>query len=607
MIGIYLKFGAWDLVLPYGHILIITSQINLLSLTREWKVKNKELADLFEKMADILEFKGENPFKINAYRKASRILGDLMQDIEEVAGRGELTRIPGIGEGISQKIEEYLKTGKVSKFEEVKKGVSDELIAIMDIPGMGPKTLGLLHKERRIESLSQLEKAVEDGSLIGLPGMGEKKVENIRRGIQLLKQSKGRMNLGMAFPVAKRIVEALRERTGSKKIEWAGSLRRMKENIGDIDLLATGPDHQKIIHAFTHLPEVKEVLASGETKASIIVEGGLQIDLRVVEEDSYGAALQYFTGSKAHNVHLRGIARARGIKINEYGVFKGEKKIGGKEEKDVYKALGIGWIEPELREDRGEIEAAQEKNLPRLIEESEVKGDLHVHSNWSDGSSSIEEVARAAQRRGYQYVAICDHTKSLKITHGLDETRLMKQMEEIDRLNEKMKGFQLLKGTEVDILSDGKLDLSDKVLEQLDVVVASVHSAFKQDREKMTRRIIRALENPYLHILGHPTGRLLGARDPYEVDMEEVMQAARQYDKALEINGYFERLDLDDIHCRKAKEMGIRLAIGTDSHHPDQMWMMSLGVAVARRGWLETQDVLNTLSLKELLKWCHKK
>lgn len=566
-------------------------------------MKNKELADLFEKMADILEFKSENPFKISAYRKASRILGDLTQDIEEITERGELKDIPGIGEGMAKKIEEYLKTGKVSKFEEVKKGVSDELIAMMDIPGMGPKTLALLHKERRIESLSQLEKAVEDGSLIGLPGMGEKKVENIRRGIQLLKQSKGRMNLGMAFPVAKRIVETLREKTGSKKIEWAGSLRRMKENIGDIDILATGPD-QKIIQTFTHLPEVKEVLASGETKASVIVEGGLQIDLRVVEEGSYGAALQYFTGSKGHNIHLRGIAKARGIKINEYGVFKGEKKIGGKEENDVYKALGMVWIEPELREDRGEIEAAQEKNLPKLVEESEVKGDLHVHSNWSDGTSSIEEVARAAQGRGYQYVAICDHTKSLKITHGLDETRLMKQMEEIDRLNEKMKGFQILKGTEVDILSDGRLDISDKVLERLDIVIAAIHSGFKQDREKMTRRIIRAIENPLVNIIAHPSGRLLGARDPYEVDIDEVMEAAKKYGKALEINAYFERLDLDDIHCRKAKEMGIPVAIGTDTHHLDQMWMMGLGVAVARRGWLETQDVLNTLSLKEILKWC---
>jgi DNA polymerase (family 10) len=568
-------------------------------------MKNKELADLFEKMADILEFKGENPFKISAYRKASRIIGDLTQDIEEIAEQGELKNIPGIGEGMAQKIVEYLKSGKVSKFEEVRKGVSDELIAIMDIPGMGPKTLSMLHKEKGISNFSQLEKALEDGSLMGLFGIGEKKIENIKRGILLLKQSQGRMNLGIAFPVAKRIVETLRQNAGSKKIEWAGSLRRMKENIGDIDILATGPNKEKIVQTFTHLPEVKEVLASGETKASVIVEGGTQIDLRVVEEDSYGAALQYFTGSKGHNIHLRGIAKAKGLKINEYGVFKGKKKIAGKEEKDVYRSLGMDWIEPELREDRGEIEAAQKKGLPKLVQECEIKGDLHVHSKWSDGTSSIEEIAKAAQKMGYQYVAICDHTKSLKIAHGLDESRLMKQIEEIDRINEKLKGFQILKGTEVDILTDGRLDLSEKILEKLDFVVASVHSGFKQDKERMTKRIIKALENPCIHVLGHPSGRLLGARDPYEVEIDELMEAAKKYGKALEINAYFERLDLNDIHCRKAKEMGIRVGIGTDSHHLDQMWMMSLGVAVARRGWLETKDVLNTLSLKEILKWCH--
>jgi len=569
-------------------------------------MKNKELTDLFEKMADILEFKGENPFKISAYRKASRILGDLTQDIEEITEKGELKKIPGIGEGMAQKIEEYLKTGKVSKFEEIRRGVSDELIAIMDIPGMGPKTLAMLHKEKGINNFSQLEKALSNGALLGLFGMGEKKVENIKRGIQLLKQSKGRMNLGVAFPAARRIVDTLRQKTGSKKIEWAGSLRRMKENIGDIDILATGPDKEKILQVFTHLPEVKEVLASGETKASVIVEGGTQIDLRVVEEDSYGAALQYFTGSKGHNIHLRGIAKAKGIKINEYGAFKGEKKIAGKEEKDIYRSLGMDWIEPELREDRGEIEGAQKGRLPKLLQESEIKGDLHVHSKWSDGVFSIEEMAKAAQKRGYQYVAICDHSKSLKIAHGLDESRLIKQIEEIDSINEKFEGFQILKGTEVDILSDGRLDFSEEILKKLDFVVGAIHSGFKQDRGKMTKRIIQALENPHIHILAHPSGRLLGARDPYEVEMDELMEAAKKYGKALEINAYFERLDLDDIHCRKAKEMGIRVGIGTDAHHLDQMWMMSLGVAVARRGWLEAKDVLNTLSLKEILKWCHR-
>ena len=569
-------------------------------------MKNRGVSDLLEKMADLLEFKDENPFKIRAYRKASRIIGDLTQDIHEITESGKLREVPGIGEGMAEKITEYLRTGKIAKFDEVKKGVSDELIALMDIPGMGPKTLAMLHKERDIGSISQLEKALDNGSLVGLFGIGGKKIENIKRGIQLLRQSKGRMNLGIAFPVARRVVEALRQRMGSSRIEWAGSLRRMRETIGDIDLLATSPDGTKIIQTFTRLPEVKEILASGETRASVIVEGGVQIDLRVVDEDSYGAALQYFTGSKGHNIHLRGIARTRGIKINEYGVFKGEKRIGGMDEEDVYRILGMAWIEPELREDRGEIEASQEKRLPRLVQESELKGDLHVHSKWSDGTSSIEEVARSAQRRGYQYVAICDHSKSLRIAHGLDESRLMKQIDEIDRLNDKLKGFRVLKGSEVDILTDGELDFPDRVLQKLDFVVAGVHSGFKQDKARMTKRIIRALESPHVRSLAHPSGRILGGRDPYEVDLEEVMEAARQYRKALEINAYFERLDLDDIHCRKAKEMGIPLAIGTDAHHTDQMWMMTLGAAVARRGWLETGDVLNTMPLKTILEWCHK-
>lgn len=569
-------------------------------------MKNKELSDLFGKMADILEFKGENPFKVSAYRKASRIIGDLTEDIKEIYEKGKLRSIPGIGEGMAQKIEEYLMSGKISKFEEVKKDVSDELISIMEIPGMGPKTLSMLYKEKGIDSLSKLEKALGDGSLLGLFGIGEKKIENIKRGIELLKQSKGRLSLGMAFPVAKRIVETLRKETGSQKIEWAGSLRRMKEDIGDIDILATGSNREEIVSVFTHLPEVREVLASGETKASVIVEGGLQIDLRVVEEESYGAALQYFTGSKAHNIHLRSIGKAKGIKINEYGVFKGEKKIGGREEKDVYEALGMIWIAPELREDRGEIEEAQKGYLPQLVEENEIKGDLHVHSKWSDGTASIEEIARLAESRGYQYVAICDHTKSLKITHGLDESRLMKQIEEIDRINEKMKGFRILKGTEVDILADGKLDISDRLLQSLDIVIAAIHSGFKQDRQKMTKRIIKALENPFVDIFAHPSGRLLGSREPYDVDIEEVMRAAKKFGKALEINAYYERLDLNDLYCRKAKEMGILLAIGTDAHHLDQMWMISLGVAVARRGWLEKKDILNTFSLKEILKWCHR-
>ncbi len=569
-------------------------------------MKNKEISALFEKMADLMEFKGENPFKVSAYRKAARVIGDLTRDVGEISRTGELMAIPGVGEGIAKKISEYLETGRVAAYDEIHEGISDELMAIMNIPGMGPKTLSLIHREVGIKDMADLRGALDDGRLVGLPGMGEKKVENIRRGIELLARSRGRMNLGLAFPLANSIVESMKRRTGIEKIEVAGSLRRMREDIGDIDILATGPEGREIIVAFTGLPEVKEVLASGETKASIVVEGETQIDLRVVEEESYGAALQYFTGSKPHNIHLRSIARSKDIKINEYGMFKGDKRIGGREEFEVYNGLGMMWMSPELREDRGEIEAAQRGELPNLLEKSDIKGDLHVHSNWSDGSWNLDEIARWGKSMGYQYIAICDHSKSLKIARGLAEDRLLRQVDQIDRINERLDGFRLLKGTEVDILSDGTLDLSDEVLSRLDIVIAAIHTGFKQPREKITRRILLAMQNPHVNIIAHPTGRLIGSREPYDVDLDRVMEMAAQTHTGLEINAYHERLDLNDIHCMMAKGKGVKISIGTDAHHQDQMWMMDLGVAVARRGWLEKDDVLNCLPTKQLIQWCGK-
>jgi DNA polymerase (family 10) len=569
-------------------------------------MKNKEISALFEKMADLMEFKGENPFKVSSYRKAARIIGDLTRDIEEIFQNGELKTIPGVGEGIAKKISEYLETGTVAAYDELHEGISDELMGIMNIPGMGPKTLSLIHKEVGIKDMADLRGALENGRLIGLPGMGEKKLENIKRGIELLARSRGRMNLGLAFPLASSIVESMNRTTGLAKIEVAGSLRRMKEDIGDIDILATGSEGKKVIAAFTGLPEVREVLASGDTKGSIVVEGGTQIDLRVVEEESYGAALQYFTGSKPHNIHLRSIARSKDIKINEYGIFRNDKRIGGREEFEVYTLLGMVWIPPELREDRGEIEAAQRGELPNLLEKSDVKGDLHVHSNWSDGSCDLDEIARWGKSMGYHYIAICDHTKSLKIARGLTEDRLLQQIDEIDHINERLDGFRLLKGTEVDILSDGTLDLSDEVLNRLDIVVAAIHTGFKQPREKITRRILLAMQNPHVNIIAHPTGRLIGSREPYDVDLDRVMEMAAQTHTGLEINAYHERLDLNDINCMRAKANGVKVCIGTDAHHPEQMWMMSLGVAVARRGWLEKDDVLNCLATHELIQWCLK-
>jgi len=569
-------------------------------------MKNKEISALFEKMADLMEFKGENPFKVSAYRKAARIIGDLTRGIEEIFQNGELKTIPGVGEGIAKKISEYLETGTVAAYDELHEGISDELMGIMNIPGMGPKTLSLIHKEVGIKDMADLRGALENGRLIGLPGMGEKKVENIKRGIELLARSRGRMNLGLAFPLASSIVESMKRTTRLAKIEVAGSLRRMKEDIGDIDILATGSGGKMVIAAFTGLPEVREVLASGDTKGSIVVEGGTQIDLRVVEEESYGAALQYFTGSKPHNIHLRSIARSKDIKINEYGIFRNDKRIGGREEFEVYALLDMIWIPPELREDRGEIEAAQRGELPNLLEKSDIKGDLHVHSNWSDGSCDLDEIARWGKSMGYHYIAICDHTKSLKIARGLAEDRLLRQMDEIDRINERLDGFRLLKGTEVDILSDGTLDLSDEVLNRLDIVIAAIHTGFKQPREKITRRILLAMQNPHVNIIAHPTGRLIGSREPYDVDLDSVIEMAAQTHTGLEINAYHERLDLNDINCMRAKANGVKISIGTDAHHPEQMWMMSLGVAVARRGWLEKDDVLNCLPTHGLIQWCGK-
>ncbi len=566
-------------------------------------MKNKEISAIFEKMADLMEFKGENPFKVSAYRRAARIIGDLTRDIEEISRSGDLRTIPGVGAGIAQKISEYLGTGRMAAYDELHDGISDEILALMNIHGMGPKTLSLIHKEVGIRNMADLRQALDDRSLIGLPGMGEKKVENIRRGIELLAQSRGRMGVGLAFPLATRVVESMKRATGLTKIEVAGSLRRMKEDIGDIDILATGSEGKKIIKVFTGLPEVREVLASGDTKGSIIVEGGTQIDLRVMEEHCYGAALQYFTGSKPHNIHLRSIARARDIKINEYGIFRGDRRIGGREESEVYTTLGLIWIPPELREDRGEIEDAQRGNLPTLLEKSDIKGDLHVHSNWSDGSADLDEIARWGKSMGYQYVAICDHSKSLKIARGLTEDRLLRQMEEIDRFNEHPDGLRLLKGTEVDILPEGNLDLSNEVLRRLDIVIAAIHTGFKQPQEKITKRILLAMQNPHVDIIAHPTGRLLGSRQPYEVDLDRVMEMAVQTHTALEINAYHERLDLTDIQCMRAKMEGVKICIGTDAHHPEHMWMMDLGVAVARRGWLEKGDVLNSLPAQQIIQW----
>lgn len=570
-------------------------------------MKNHEIAILFGRIADVLELKGENSFRINSYRKAARVIGDLTEDIEELARAGELTDISGIGEGTAEKIVEYLNTGRMLKYEEVMKGVSEETVTLMQIPGLGPKTVAMLNKELSIVCLNDLENAIRDGRLKGLFGIGDKKIENIIKGIMLFKTSQQRISIGMAYPVVKRIIEELRHNPQIKDIQAAGSLRRMKETVGDIDILATGADGRNIVKSFVNMRGVTQVLASGDTKGSVRVDEGVQVDLRVVLEDEFGAALQYFTGSKEHNIRLREIAKKKGLKISEYGIFKGEKKIGGRLEEEVYNTLGIDWIPPELRENRGEIEAAREGKLPRLIELSDIKGDLHNHSNWSDGTPTFEEMAEYAIKMGYKYLAVSDHSKSLHVAGGLKDEELLEEIEEIDKLNNKFKGFTLLKATEMDIKADGALDFPDKLLEKLDIVVASIHSGFKQEKEKITERMLAAIRNPYVNIIAHPTGRLISKREGYEVDMDKVIEACAETGTALEINCYYDRLDLSDLYCKKAKEAGVMIAISTDAHHLDQMWMIELGVGIARRGWLEAKNVINTFSIDKLKAFCTKK
>jgi len=567
-------------------------------------VKNKELASVFDRWADILEFMGDNIYHIRAYRNAARLIGDLSEDVELLLKEGRLSRLPGIGKRLEAKVVEFLKTGTIKEFEEIRQQVPDTIFTLLDIPGVGPKTVRLLYDKLGVRSIEDLKRAIEKGALLSLPGFGVKKVEKIRKGIELLEKSGGRILLGTAIFIADRIVEQLKEHSAVLKVSVCGSARRMKETVGDIDILATGKNTE-IVETFIRLPNVREVLWKGSKKASVIVEEGEQVDLRVIEENSYGSALQYFTGSKAHNIHLRTLCLKKGYKLSEYGLFRGSEFIAGRTEEDVYSALGMETPPPELREDTGEIELALEHRLPHLVDYRDVKGDLHVHSNWSDGASSIEEIALRAMELGYEYVAITDHSKSLKVAGGLSEEDVLRRNEEIDRLNEKFKGkVKLLKGTEVDILPDGSLDYSDEVLSQLDFVVAAVHSRFTRDN---TDRILSAMENPYVNVIAHPTGRIISQREPYPLDMEKVLEKALETGTALEINAYYNRLDLKDTHCRMAVKRGVFLSIGTDSHHIDHMWMMKLGVGTARRGWAEKGRILNTFSLSALLAFVRSK
>jgi DNA polymerase (family 10) len=568
------------------------------------ELKNLEISRMFDQITKMLKIKGENPFKIRAYEKIALVLENLPIDVEIIYQQGGLNNIPGVGEGIAKKIEEFLTTGKLEYYEKLKETIPSGVMELLDISEVGPKTAKLLYEELGVDNMEKLEKAVKQHRIKDLPGMGEKSEINILRGIELYKRRKERVLLGTALPLAEEIVGSLHQLKETEKINFAGSLRRKKETIGDIDILVTSQKPEKIMKTFTSLPQVREILAEGPTKSSVITKDDIHVDVRVVEPISFGAALQYFTGSKAHNIKLRELAVKRGLKINEYGVFDSEtgQRIAGEEEEEVYRILDLPFIPPELREDRGEIEAAQQNKLPRLVEYPQIKGDLHLHSKWSDGVHTIKQMAEAAKKKGYKYIAITDHSQSLKFAGGLIEEKLKEQIEEIRKLNQELDDFTVLTGIEVDIKSDGSLDFSDEILSKLNVVIAAIHSGFKQESKIITERLISAMQNRFVSIIAHPTGRLIGYRESYQVDIDKIMDIAAKTGTILEINAYPERLDLNDIYCRMAKDRGVQLAIETDAHSIDGLEFMNLGVDVARRGWLEEKDIVNTLPLDKLLK-----
>lgn len=558
---------------------------------------------MFRVIADILEIKDENFFRIRAYRNAAGHIENLTQDLNDFNQAG-LQDIPGVGADLSAKIIEMLKSGKLEYFEELKKSIPCGLLDIMDIPGIGPKTTKLLYEKLRIDSIDSLEKAARSGLIAGLPGLKEKTQENILKGILLIKQKPEKILFSYAQNTAENIISSLKKLKEIKQACIAGSLRRGKETVRDIDILAASLSAEKAMELFTGLDLVKDVIAKGPAKSSIRTKDGIQVDLRVVDPKSFGAALVYFTGSKEHNIRIRELAKKNNLKINEYGVFdlKTDKIAAAEKEEDIYAALGLSFIPPELREDRGEVEAAKIKKLPKLITLSDIKADLHVHSEWSDGNASISVMAETAFKKGYEYMVISDHSQGLGIARGLNPQRLYKQIDEIKTLNKKFKKFRILSAAEVDIKSDGTLDFSEDVLKDLDVVLAAVHSGFKQSSREMTKRLVKAMENRYVNIIVHPTGRLINERPRYEFDFEEVVKTAKDTNTALEINCYPKRLDLDDIHARRAKQEGVRISLGTDAHSAEQFEFMRLGVMVGRRAWLEKKDVLNCLSCEEFLK-----
>ena len=575
-------------------------------------MKNQELSKIFFEIANYLEIDGVS-FKPFAYRKVAMVLDSLKDDVGEIyrnGGTKALQEIPGVGEGIANAIEEYLKTDKIKQFEQLKKKLPFKVDELLKVEGLGPKKIKVLYQKLKVKNLKDLEKAAKAHKIAPLFGFGEKTEKNILQGLEFLKKSKGRFLLGEIMPSVKEVIVRLKNQKEIKAVSVAGSVRRQKETIGDIDILVVSEDSKETAKFFVSMPEVEKIWANGETKCSVRFKEGFDIDLRMVEQKSFGSALQYFTGSKEHNIATRKIAIEKGLKLSEYGVFSGEKQIAGKTEEDVYKAIGLPYIEPEMRHDDGEIQAALEGKLPVLVELKDIMGDLHCHTVDSDGENSIEEMVKAAMDMGYEYVGISDHTKFLGITNGSDEKRILAQREIIGKLNLKFKSenlkFRVLHGCEVDITADGTLAMEDSILEKMDYVIASVHSSMKMEKKEITERIIKALENPNVDIFGHPTGRLLGQRDEYKMDFDKILEVAKKTGTILEINSSPFRLDLNGFNVRRAKSKGIKMIINTDSHKKEQLDLMEYGIGQARRGWAEKADIVNTNSVEELLNYFKK-
>ncbi len=562
-------------------------------------MENIEIAKTFEEVADLLEIQGANPFRVRAYRNAARTIGTLGTPVETLLKRDDraLQQLPGIGADLAGKIARMCRTGEMTLLAQLTRRTPESLVAMLRIPGVGPKRANLIYKKLHVKTLDELEKAARAGRLSKLPGMGKTLEQGILRGIGQDKAHVARVALAEAEAYVRPLVEQLRAAPGSEQVDVAGSLRRRRETVGDLDILVASSDAAAAAEAFVTYPDVKRVLARGETKCSVVLRSGLQADLRVVPRSSYGAALHYFTGSKPHNIAVRLLGVKRRLKINEYGIFRGRRQIGGRTEEEVFEAVGLPWIPPELRENRGEIEAARRGRLPTLVELVDIRGDLQMHTDATDGKNTLAEMVETCATLGYEYIAITDHTKAVRVAGGLTRAGFHKQLRAIDAVRRRVPAPFVLKGAEVDILEDGSLDLDEETLREFDVVLVAVHSRFNMSKVEMTRRIVRALQHPRVHILGHPTGRLIARREPYPVDMPEIVKVARDHGVLLELNAQPDRLDLNDLHVQMAREAGVKVVINTDAHRTQELECMRYGVDQARRGWCEAKDVANTYHL----------